>query len=154
MSAQRLNSLDSNINNVQASWHWDFKDTNTVYVGRLPQELNEHDLLILMSQWGVPTNVIIQRDKDSGVSKGFGWVTFETWESTVLAVDNFDGWEIAHNHKLKVNHSYYRDPIKKDNENPEDDQNYLWQREVKSQLLDQDFASFKENTENNQRRKR
>lgn len=153
MSAQRLNSLESNIKNIQASWHWDFKDTNTVYVGRLPQETNEHDLLILMSQWGVPTNVIIARDRDSGISKGFGWVTFESWESTVLAVDNFDGWEIIPNHKLKVNHSYYRDPMKKDDENPEEDQNVLWQQEVKTLLLDEDFANRDDLSKNGRTRK-
>lgn len=144
MSAQRLNSLDKNVDNVRASWHWDFKDTNTVYVGRLPKEANEHDLLIMMSQWGVPTNVVIGRDRDSGVSKGYAWITYETWESTVLAVDNFDGWELAPNHKLKVNHSYYRDPVSRDDGNFQEDQNTLWQEKVKEELLDKDFADYKD----------
>lgn len=140
MSAQRLNNLEANTKNIQASWHWDFKDTNTVYVGRLPQAANEHDLLILMSQWGVPTNVVLARDRDTGISKGYSWITYEAWESTVLAVDNFDGWQITPSHRLKVNHSYYRNPMRKKDENPEDDQNFLWQKKVKEELLDQDFA--------------
>lgn len=125
--------------NVGASWHADFKDTNTVLVRGLPKKANEHDLLIMFSQYGVPTNVVIARDGSTGESKGFGWVTYEEWESTVVAVDNFDGWLIAPGFRLKVDHAYYKEPQQKDNPDNSINQNILWKKAVKEELLNKDF---------------
>jgi RNA-binding motif X-linked protein 2 len=146
MSSARLNDTELRLlqqgkrYNVSASWHADFADTNTILIRGLPQKVNEHDLLILFSQYGVPTNVVLARDSQTGVSKQFGWLTYEDWESTVLAVDNFDGWLMVPGHRLRVDHAYYKEPQQRDNTDGSINQNILWQKAVKKDLLNKDFA--------------
>lgn len=139
MSVQKLNNTELQQGTpFSASWHKDFADTNTIYVGHLPQEMNEHDLLILFSQYGVPIAVHLARDPISGKSKKYAFITFESWESTVLSVDNFDNWNITPTDRLKVNHAYYRE--RSDTNMRNDDQVSKWEKAVKEELLDKDFA--------------
>ncbi|OUT21783.1 hypothetical protein CAS74_002761 [Pichia kudriavzevii] len=123
MSVSRLNAIElAKRTPISASWHRDYEDTNTVYVGGLPLEANEHDLLILMSQFGVPTACVLARDRESGESKGYAWITFEAWESCV--------WQLT---IWIMNHAYYRGCV-------EDGQMGVWQRAVREELLAKDFV--------------
>ena len=77
-----------------SSWHDQYKDSAWVFVGGLPLELSEGDVLCVMSQWGEIEDVHLVRDKGSGKSKGFAFLKYEDQRSTVLAVDNFNGIKI------------------------------------------------------------
>lgn len=137
MSVQKLNNTELQQGTpASASWHRDFADTNTIYIGKLPEEMNEHDLLIMFSQYGVPTAVHLARDSYTGKSKCFAFLTYEAWESTVLAVDNFDSWNIAPKNRLRVNHAYYKGR----SEGPKDDEMEKWEKAVQEELLNKDFA--------------
>ncbi|KAM3511124.1 hypothetical protein MY11210_005241 [Beauveria gryllotalpidicola] len=90
----------------EASWHTDYRDTAYVYFGGLPYELSEGDIITIFSQFGEPVFLKLVRDKETGKSKGFGWLKYENQRSTDLAVDNLGGAEVA-GRLLRVDHARY-----------------------------------------------
>ena len=76
---------------VKKSWHNQYKDSAYVYVGGLPNELSEGDIMIVFSQFGDTVDVNMPRDQKTGKPKGFAFIAYEDQRSTVLAVDNFNG---------------------------------------------------------------
>jgi RNA-binding motif X-linked protein 2 len=104
---ERLNELEMKQGlTSKASWHDDFKDTCWVYAGGLPYELTEGDLIAIFSQWGEIVDLTLNRDKDTGKSKGFAFIAYANQKSTILAVDNFNGIEIL-GRKISIDHSRY-----------------------------------------------
>ena len=119
---------------TEASWHADYRgalalltpsnvsaltlcaDTAYVYIGGLPFDLSEGDILTIFSQYGEPTYLNLIRDKDSGKSKGFAFLKYEDQRSTDLAVDNLGGATIM-GRILKVDHTRYK---RKDGEEEEE----------------------------------
>ncbi|KAK0717357.1 hypothetical protein B0T26DRAFT_615133, partial [Lasiosphaeria miniovina] len=99
-----------------ASWHIDYRDTAFVYFGGLPYELSEGDVITIFSQFGEPVFLKLARDKETGKSKGFGWLKYEDQRSTDLAVDNLGGAEIA-GRLVRVDHARYK---LRDDEDPEE----------------------------------
>jgi RNA-binding motif X-linked protein 2 len=95
-----------------ASWHHDFRDTAWVYVGGLSGELCEGDVLCVLSQFGEVEDFHLVRDGVTGESKGFAYLKYEDWRSTVLAVDNLNGARLLGN-ALRVSHTRYERPKKK-----------------------------------------
>ncbi len=89
-----------------ASWHVQFKDSQVIYIGNLDFDLSEGDIFTIFSQYsclfvqstrdfryGEVSNLRLIRDKETGKSKGFAFLKYENQESTILAVDNFNGVE-------------------------------------------------------------
>ncbi|KAJ2895729.1 hypothetical protein MKZ38_006201 [Zalerion maritima] len=91
----------------EASWHTDYRDTAFVYFGGLPFDLSEGDVITIFSQFGEPVFLKIVRDKETGKSKGFGWLKYEDQRSTDLAVDNLGGASIS-GRMIKVDHARYK----------------------------------------------
>ncbi|KAI0968891.1 hypothetical protein F4678DRAFT_474268 [Xylaria arbuscula] len=100
----------------EASWHTDYRDTAFVNFGGLPFELTEGDIITIFSQYGEPVFLKLARDKESGKSKGFGWLKYEDQRSCDLAVDNLGGAEIA-GRLVRVDHARYK---ARDDEDPEE----------------------------------
>lgn len=100
----------------EASWHTDYRDTAYVYFGGLPYEVTEGDVITIFSQFGEPVFLKLVRDKETGKSKGFGWLKYENQKSTDLAVDNLGGAEIS-GRMLRVDHARYQ---ARDDEDPEE----------------------------------
>ena len=100
----------------EASWHVDYRDTAFVYFGGLPFELSEGDVITIFSQFGEPVFLKLARDKETGKSKGFGWLKYEDQRSTDLAVDNLGGAEIS-GRLIRVDHARYK---MRDDEDPEE----------------------------------
>jgi RNA-binding motif protein, X-linked 2 len=90
-----------------ASWHADYRDTSTVFVGGLDTRLSEGDVLTIFSQYGEPVWLRLARDRDTGKSKGFGWLRYEDQRSCDLAIDNLGGAEVL-GRKLGVDHARYK----------------------------------------------
>jgi RNA-binding motif X-linked protein 2 len=132
---ERLNlaELESGVS-LQGSWHWAYRASNYVFVGGLPYDLTEGDLevksfeqervvvaeekteKVVMSQFGIITDLRLQRDPETEKSKGFGWVSYGDWRSTVLAVDNMNGVELL-GRKIGVDHALnYTPPDPKEGE--------------------------------------
>lgn len=62
-----------------------------LYVGNLPYSLSEADLQAMFAQAGTVKSAVIIKDRDSGRSKGFGFVEMETQEEMQNAISMFNG---------------------------------------------------------------
>ncbi|KAK3583695.1 hypothetical protein CHS0354_021445 [Potamilus streckersoni] len=85
------------------SWHDQYKDSAWVFVGGLPYDLTEGDVVCVFSQYGEIVNINLVRDQKSGKSKGFCFVCFEDQRSTVLSVDNLNGIKLL-GRTIRVDH--------------------------------------------------
>lgn len=135
--------LDIAINNPSASWHEQYKDSAYIFIGGLPYDLTEGDVIAIFSQYGEVVDVNLPRanpnpDKNSGGSRdggaangasssqpkpvgkgkhrGFGFLMYEDQRSTVLAVDNLNGAQVL-GRTLRVDHvASYKQPKVTDEE--------------------------------------
>lgn len=73
------------------SWHDAYKNSPHIYIGGIPFELNEGDILTVFAQYGKIIKINLVRDKDTQKSRGFAFLSYENPKSAILAVDNFDG---------------------------------------------------------------
>lgn len=107
-SIQRINDteLKSGILSPSESWHHEFQDRAYIYIGGLNSELTEADVLTIFSQFGVPVDIFLVRNRETGDSRGFGYLKFEDQRSAVLAIDNLNGSKVA-GKELKVDHAWY-----------------------------------------------
>ncbi|EWC48096.1 hypothetical protein DRE_02675 [Drechslerella stenobrocha 248] len=90
-----------------ASWHRDYAHTAYIFIGNLPFELSEGDVIAIFSQYGEPVHLHLARDRDTGRSRGFGWLKYEDQRSTNLAVDNLTGAVIL-GRTIRVDHAEYK----------------------------------------------
>ena len=103
-----LTVLPSTYRPPEASWHADYRDTAYIYIGGLPFDLSEGDIIAIFSQYGEPVHVNLVRDKETGKSKGFAFLKYEDQRSTDLAVDNLGGATVM-GRLLRVDHARYRE---------------------------------------------
>ena len=66
-----------------------------LYVGNLGYDTTEADLQALFAQSGVVKSVQIIKDRDTGQSKGFGFVEMTTQEEAQNAIKALNGKEVA-----------------------------------------------------------
>lgn len=96
--------------NQKTSWHDQYKDSAWIFVGGLPYDLTEGDVICVFSQYGEVVNLNLVRDKATGKSKGFCFLCYEDQRSTVLAVDNLNGIKLL-GRTIRVDHvSDYKPP--------------------------------------------
>ena len=72
-----------------------------LYVGNLPYQLTIEELKEFFAGAGTVTDAAIIMDRDTGRSKGFGFVEFATEEDAVRAQSMFNGSQLR-NRTLKV----------------------------------------------------
>ncbi|KAI0053712.1 hypothetical protein FA95DRAFT_1462851, partial [Auriscalpium vulgare] len=99
----RINEKELELGLGGASWHDDYKDSAYIYVGGLHFDLTEGDVITIFSQYGEVVDVNLPRDKETGKTRGFGFLMYEDQRSTVLAVDNLNGANVL-NKTLRVDH--------------------------------------------------
>ncbi|XP_073280164.1 zinc finger CCCH domain-containing protein 42 [Primulina huaijiensis] len=101
---QNINQKEASLGISEgASWHAKYKDSAYVYIGGLPFDLTEGDLLAVFAQYGEIVDVNLVRDKCTGKSKGFAFLAYEDQRSTNLAVDNLNGAQIL-GRTVRVDH--------------------------------------------------
>lgn len=76
-------------------------DNNKLFIGSLPWAINNDSLRDLFAQYGEITDAVVIMDRDSGRSKGFGFVTFASQDSAEKALE-MDGKEVE-GRKIVVN---------------------------------------------------
>jgi RNA recognition motif-containing protein len=73
-----------------------------LYVGNLPYTTTDADLQSLFAQAGTVTSASVVKDRDSGRSKGFGFVEMSTADEAQQAISQLDGKDFQ-GRTLKVN---------------------------------------------------
>ncbi len=73
-----------------------------LFVGNLAYSTTEDDLRTLFAQAGAVKSVTIIKDRDTGRSKGFGFVEMETQAEAQKAISQFQGQSL-HERALTVN---------------------------------------------------
>lgn len=77
------------------------EDLNTIRVTNLPGEMQDSDIKDLFGNLGRISRIFLARDKYTGTSRGYAFVSFEKHEQAQQAVDVFNGFGYA-NLILKV----------------------------------------------------
>jgi RNA recognition motif-containing protein len=80
-----------------------------LYVGNLTYRLNSSDLEQLFSQYGSVQSAEVISDRDTGRSKGFGFVEMSTDAEAKAAIDGLHDQEID-GRRLTVNEARPREP--------------------------------------------
>ncbi|KAF8165708.1 hypothetical protein B0H34DRAFT_794066 [Crassisporium funariophilum] len=105
-----INQAELDLGLSGASWHDEYRDSAYVFVGGLPFGLTEGDVIAIFSQYGEIVDLNMPRDRDTGKTKGFGFLMYEDQRSTILAVDNLNG-AIVLEKTLRVDHvKNYKQP--------------------------------------------
>ena len=65
-----------------------------LYVGNLPFSMTDADLQALFAQAGTVTSAQIIKDRESGRSKGFGFVEMASKEDGQKAIEQFNGTDL------------------------------------------------------------
>ncbi|CAG7830407.1 unnamed protein product [Allacma fusca] len=102
-NVKKLSQRELEGHHGKTSWHDEYKDSAWIFIGGMPYDLSEGDVLTVFSQWGEIVNINMVRDKATGKFKGFGFICYENQRSTVLAVDNFNGIKIL-GRTIRVDH--------------------------------------------------
>ena len=79
-----------------------------LYVGNLAFETTSDDLQTLFAGAGTVENVSLIEDRETGRSRGFGFVEMQTREEGTAAMAQFNGKELA-GRALKVNEAKPRE---------------------------------------------
>ena len=73
-----------------------------LYVGNMNKSTTSEELNTLFTQAGPVTAVDIIKDRESGLSKGFGFVTMTAQADADKAISMFNAYSLSE-HELKVN---------------------------------------------------
>jgi cold-inducible RNA-binding protein len=79
-----------------------------LYVGNLAFETSNANLQQLFAEVGTVESVNVIEDRDTGRSRGFGFVEMSSKEEGAAAIAKFDGTELA-GRSLKVNEAKARE---------------------------------------------
>ncbi|KAF3653687.1 RNA-binding motif protein, X-linked 2 [Capsicum annuum] len=101
---QNINAKEASLGiSDDASWHATYKDSAYEFVGGIPFDLTEGDVLAVFAQYGEVVDLNLVRDKGTGKSKGFAFVAYEDQRSTILAVDNLNSAQLS-GREIRVDH--------------------------------------------------
>lgn len=79
-----------------------------LYVGNISWDTSEQDLEDLFAEAGTVESAKIITDRDTGRSRGFGFVEFSSQEEGQKAIEQFDGHDVD-GRNLKVNEAKPRE---------------------------------------------
>ncbi|MBC7472899.1 MAG: RNA-binding protein [Candidatus Sericytochromatia bacterium] len=74
-----------------------------IYVGYLPDGMNDEQLNAKFSEFGQVTSAKVIKDRDTGLSKGFGFVEMSNNNEGQNAIDGLQNWVKADGRKVAVN---------------------------------------------------
>ena len=66
-------------------------ETNTIRITNLPEETQDSDIRDLFVKFGRITRIFLAKDKVTGNSKGFAFVSFESRETAAKAIKGVNG---------------------------------------------------------------
>jgi len=65
-----------------------------IYVGNLNYRVREHDLKAVMEEFGTVESVKVVKDRETGRSKGFGFVEMQNDDEAQRAIDELNEKEV------------------------------------------------------------
>jgi cold-inducible RNA-binding protein len=68
---------------------------NKLYVGNLPYSYRDSDMEQAFSQYGSVSSAKVMMDRDSGRSKGFGFVEMSSPAEAQAAIDGLNGQDVG-----------------------------------------------------------
>jgi cold-inducible RNA-binding protein len=74
----------------------------TLYVGNLSFDTSSEQLQTLFAEAGTVNSANVIEDRDTGQSRGFGFVEMSTKEEGAVAIEKFNGHDLS-GRALKVN---------------------------------------------------
>ena len=80
-----------------------------LYVGNLPFSINDQELSMLFAGIGTVTSAKVITDRETGRSKGFGFVEMSSDEEAAQAISQFDGGELE-GRMIRVNEAKAVEP--------------------------------------------
>ncbi|KAI9478266.1 MAG: hypothetical protein EXX96DRAFT_570220 [Benjaminiella poitrasii] len=119
---QRINEreITNGAWNDSSSWHAQYKNSAWIFIGNIPFDLTEGDIVCIFSQYGEIIHVELIRDQKTGHPRGFAFLQYEDQRSTILAVDNLNGANVL-GRTLRVDHSQTGPKKRKKNDEEESD---------------------------------
>lgn len=78
------------------------KGVKNLYVGNLPFSTNSDELEELFAEHGTVSSAQVIMDRDTGRSRGFGFVEMDDDDEARAAIEALDGQEIS-GRRIKVN---------------------------------------------------
>jgi len=69
--------------------------SNKIYVGNLPYSIDDQNLVQNFSEYGGVTSAKVMTDRDTGRSKGFGFVEMTTAEEAQAAIAGLNGMSVG-----------------------------------------------------------
>lgn len=79
-----------------------------VYVGNVAKDLTDAEFNALLTPFGTPEKANLVKDRNTGASRGFGFVEFKNDEEAKAAITGLNGKEV-HGQALTVNESHPKD---------------------------------------------
>jgi RNA recognition motif-containing protein len=90
-------------------WFHGVDDTVKIYVGNLSFRANDEDLLAAFEPFGEVVSARVIKDKESGRSRGFGFVEMPNADEANAAIDKLNNTEIV-DRPVRVNEAQERPP--------------------------------------------
>lgn len=69
--------------------------SNKIYVGNLPYSVDDQSLNHNFSEYGIVTSAKVMMDRDTGRSKGFGFVEMTTADEAQAAIAGLHGMSVG-----------------------------------------------------------
>jgi len=79
-----------------------------IFVGNVSRQVNDTELRATFEQYGNVTSATIIKDRDTGDSRGFGFVEMENNEEAKNAIEQLNGFELK-GRKINVNEARPRE---------------------------------------------
>uniref|UniRef100_A0A7S2PJB2 RRM domain-containing protein n=2 Tax=Leptocylindrus danicus TaxID=163516 RepID=A0A7S2PJB2_9STRA len=76
---------------------------SNLFIFHIPNQFTNLDMYNLFSPYGTLLSVRIMVEKDTGRSRGFGFVSYDNPKSAAIAIEELNGYQIG-NKRLKVQH--------------------------------------------------
>lgn len=80
----------------------------SVFVGNIPWRISEQELGDTFANYAQVTSVRIVQDRETGRSKGFGFIGLETDQDVDTVINKLDGYEIM-GRQIRVNRANQRE---------------------------------------------
>ena len=82
--------------------------SHSLYVGNFPYSTTDEQLTELFSEYGSVESVRILKDRETGMSRGFGFVDMDSQEAAETVIAELNGMDF-NGRPLKINHSRPRE---------------------------------------------